>query len=70
MRKPAFCICVNKFAGQLHVNHTTDQHLCFPFIDSTIPVLSKSEISSLYQSSVAVEPCFVGPGRKLQLQVF
>ena len=56
MRKPAFCICENIGAGQLD---TADQHLCFPYIDSTIPLLSKSEISSLYPSSVAVEPCFV-----------
>ena len=47
MKKPAFCICENKDA---------DQRLCFRYKDSTIPLLPKSEISSLYPSSVAVQP--------------
>ena len=47
MRKPALCICENKDADQLRGNHEADQHLCFRYTDSTIPVLSKSEISSL-----------------------
>ena len=47
VRKPDFCICENKDA---------DQRLCFRHLDSTIPLLSKSEISSLKPSSVAVQP--------------
>ena len=47
MRKPDFCICENKDA---------DQCLCFRYMDSTIPLLPKSEISSLQPSSVAVQP--------------
>ena len=51
VRKPAFCICENKDAdhlrGQLRGNRETDQRLCFCFKDSTIPLLPKSEISSL-----------------------
>ena len=47
IRKPAFCICENKGADQLHGNYAADQHLCFCYIDSTIPILPKSEISSL-----------------------
>ena len=47
MRKPAFCICENKAADQLCSNRTADQCLCFCYIDSTIPLLSKSEISSI-----------------------
>ena len=47
MRKPAFCICENKDADQLRGYREADQRLCFHFIDSTIPLLSKSEISSL-----------------------
>ena len=47
MRKPTFCICENKDADQLHSNRKADQRLCFRYIDSTIPLLSKSEISSL-----------------------
>ena len=47
MRKPPFCICENKDADQLRGNREADQRLCFRYIDSTIPLLSKSEISSL-----------------------
>ena len=47
MRKPAFCICENKDADQLRGNHEADQRLCFRYTDSTIPLLPKSEISSL-----------------------
>ena len=44
MRKPAFCICENKDADQLRGNRKADQRLCFRYKDSTIPLLSKSEI--------------------------
>ena len=47
MRKPTFCICKNKDADQLRGNREADQRLCFRYIDSTIPLLSKSEISSV-----------------------
>ena len=47
MRKPAFCICENKDADQLRGNREADQRLCFRYIDSSVPLLSKSEISSL-----------------------
>ena len=47
MKKPTFCICENKDADQLRGNREADQRLCFRYIDSTIPLLSKSEISSL-----------------------
>ena len=56
MRKPFFCICENKAADQLCGNRTADQRLCFRYIDSTIPLLSKSEISSIYPSPVAAQP--------------
>ena len=56
MRKPTFCICENNDADQLRDNREADQRLCFRYIDSTIPILSKSEISSLVPSSVAVQP--------------
>ena len=55
MRKPDFCICENKDADQLRGDREADQRLCFRYIDSTIPLLSKSEISSLWPSSVAVQ---------------
>ena len=46
VRKPAFCICENKDADQLRGNREADQCLYFRYTDSTIPLLSKSEISS------------------------
>ena len=46
-RKPDFCICENKDADQLRVNREADQRLCFRYMDSTIPLLPKSKISSL-----------------------
>ena len=64
MRKPAFCICENKDADQLRGNREADQRLCFRYKDSTIPLLPKSEISSLQPSSVAVQHVCVRPGRK------
>ena len=56
MSKLAFCICENKDADQLRGIREADQRLCFRYIDSTIPLLPKSEISSLQPSSVAVQP--------------
>ena len=47
VRKPAFCICENKDADQLRGNREADQRLCFRYMDSTIPLLPTSEISSL-----------------------
>ena len=60
MRKTFFCICENKDADQLCVDRTADQCLCFRFIYSTVPVLPKSKISSLYPSSVAVVVVVLG----------
>ena len=56
MRKPAFCICENKDADQLRGHREADQRLCFRYMDSTIPLLPKPEISSFYPSSVAAQP--------------
>ena len=47
MRKPTFCICENKDADQLRGNREADQHLCFRFLASTIPLLAKYKILSL-----------------------
>ena len=47
MRKQAICICENKDADQLRGNREADQRLCFRYMDYTIPLLPKSEISSL-----------------------
>ena len=56
MRKTTFCICENKDADQLRGNREADQRNCFRYIDSTIPLLPKSEIPSPLPSSVAVLP--------------
>ena len=66
MRKPTFCICEKKTQISFAVNREADQRLCFRYIDSTIPLLSKSKISSLKPSSVAVQVC-VRPGRTERL---
>ena len=55
MRNPAFCICKNKGADQLRGNREADQRICFRHMDITIPLLSKSGISSFEPSSVAVQ---------------
>ena len=47
MGKPTICIGENKGADQLRSNCEADQRLCFRYTDSTIPLLSKSKISSL-----------------------
>ena len=44
VRKPAFCICENNGADQLRGNCEADQCLCFPYTDSSIPLLPKSGI--------------------------
>ena len=47
MRKPVFLHMQNKGADQLHGYPAADQGLCFRYIDRTIPLPLKSEISSL-----------------------
>ena len=54
-RKPDFCLCENKDADELRSNCEADQHLCFRYTDSTIPLLSKSKISSIQPSSVPAQ---------------
>ena len=69
IRKPTICIGKNKGADQLCSNRTADQHLCFRYMDSTIPLL-KSEISS---SNFFLRPyslVCVGPDQKPKLFVF
>ena len=60
IRKPTICICENKDADQLRGNRAADQRLCFRYKDSTITLLSKSEISRLLLSSVVVQPGLCG----------
>ena len=56
MGKPTICIGKNKDADQLRGHREADQRLCFCYLDSTIPLLHKSEISSFYLFSVLVQP--------------
>ena len=59
MRKPAYAktnVAISCLVTAQLINHTADQCLCFCYIDSIIPLLSKAEISSLLSSSVAVQP--------------
>ena len=55
MGKPTICIGENKGADQLRSNCEADQRLCFCYSDSTITLLLKSEISSLWHFSVLVQ---------------
>ena len=41
VRKPDFRICENKDADQIRGNREADQRLCFRYLDSTTPLLSK-----------------------------
>ena len=54
MRKPMICICENKDADQLCSNCTADQRLCFRHMDSTIPLLLISKVSSFQLYAVTV----------------
>ena len=56
MRKPTFCISENQDADQLRYNREADQPLCFRYIYSMIPLLSKTKISRHLPPSVVVQP--------------
>ena len=66
MRKPAFYICENKDADQLCGNRTTDQRLCFRYVDSTLPLLPKSEMPY----SIIVQPGLCTTWSKTRRPVF
>ena len=70
MRKPTFCICENKGADQLCGDGEADQRLCFRYIDSTIPLLSKFKNSSFLQSSVAAQPDLCQTRSETRMLVF
>ena len=67
MRKPTFCICENKGADQLHSNCKADQCLCFPYTDSTIPLLSKPKFPVSCHLLCLYRPVCVGPVRSTLL---
>ena len=70
MEKPTICIGENKDADQLRGTREADQRLCFRYTDSTLPLLSKSKISSLLPSSVTVQPGLCGTWSEFKLLVF
>ena len=55
LRKPDVSICENKDAYWLRSIRSGDQRLCFHYIDRTISLSPKSEISNLFLSSVLVQ---------------
>ena len=58
------------YADQLRSKGTADQRLYFRYIDSTIHLLSKLEISASSHLQWLYSPACVGSGRKPQRQVF
>ena len=70
MGKTTICICENKDADQLRGNREADQHLCFCYTDSTLPLLFKSKISSFQPASVTVQPVLCRTCSETTLLVF
>ena len=72
MRKPAFCICENKGAHQLHGNHAADQRHYGIF--ATYIVQSLFYLNPKYQAFSYLPLPYslvnVGPGQKLQWTLF
>ena len=65
MRKPVICICENKDADQFRGNREADQRFYFRYTASTIHLLPKPEIPSLYRHLLWLYSLVcVGPGRK------
>ena len=64
MRKPAFYICENKVTDQLR--GAADHHLCFSYIDCTIPLLPKSALAMFFGSTAQfVSDLVENPGDRL-----
>ena len=55
MRKPVFAICEQQKRRSVFATGQFDQPLCFRCLDSIIPLVSISEISSLCFASVAAQ---------------
>ena len=71
MRKPTVCICEKKKGvDQLRSTCEADQLLCFHYMDSKLPLLSKSKISSLKPSTVFVQLGLCRTCSKATLLVF
>ena len=70
VRKPTICIYENIDADQLRGSREADQRLCFPYLDSTIPLLPKCKILCLRPSSVAAQPGLCQTWSESKLLVF
>ena len=70
MRKPAFCICVNKDADQLRSNCAADQRLCFRYTDSTSLYYLNPKFQGSSHLMRLYSPVCVEPGRKPRRPVF
>ena len=55
MRKPVHAICEEQRRRSACASAQPDQRLCFRCLDGIIPLVSISEISSLYLASVAAQ---------------
>ena len=69
-KKTTICIGKNKGTDQLCIKCGAYQCLCFFYMDSTIPLLSKSKISSLLPSSETVQAGLCQIWSKPKLLVF
>ena len=69
-RKQDLFICKNKGADQLCSSCKAALRLCFRYMDSTIPLISKYKISSLQPSSVLVQLCLCWTCSKTTLLFF
>ena len=70
MRKPIYAICKQQKTRSACTSAQFDKRLFVRCLDSIIPLVSISRISSLYLASVAVQAGWVYPGRKPRRQVF
>ena len=66
MGKPTICIGENKGAG----NREADQCLCFRYLESRIPPLLNSKISSFWPPSIAVQASMCQTWSETTLLVF
>ena len=70
MRKPTFCICENQDPDQLRGNREADQRLGFQYMDNTMHLLLKCEITSPVLFSVAAQLSLCRTWSKTTLLVF
>ena len=70
LRKPTFCICVDRDADRLRGGREAGRRLCFRYIDSTVPLLAKCKISGLWSYFVAARPGLCRTGLEAGSLVF